>query len=272
LVLRQRTAEARGFGDDINLPVLAKLMLAERFLPRLFDQIATAAAAAGDGSCTDVAAFEAALREAKQESQSDQRTEGGKTSKVSAPKQSESVIVAEWLTSPSIRAWAEVSPTLGTLDLRAYLFVAKDRKDYFGAASVLGHISSIAEQLLGTKFAVQSLEPELKRLAPAEAAQVFELVRGRIVGGDQFDTEPAGVAGLSVLVKAHPTLEEDLLNFLEGLPQNRLGAWPCSGWQGVIKSPAMIARFEALLSNWSTNGSAALKLTAKTALRTRKSG
>ena len=45
LVFRQRTAEARGFGEDVKLPVLAKLMLAERFLPRLFDQIATAAAA-----------------------------------------------------------------------------------------------------------------------------------------------------------------------------------------------------------------------------------
>lgn len=32
----QCTAEARGFGEDANLPVLAKLMLAERFIPRLF--------------------------------------------------------------------------------------------------------------------------------------------------------------------------------------------------------------------------------------------
>ena len=35
LVLRQKTAHARGFGDDVKLPVLAKLMLAERFLPHL---------------------------------------------------------------------------------------------------------------------------------------------------------------------------------------------------------------------------------------------
>jgi hypothetical protein len=45
-LLRQRTAEARGFGADVHLPLLAKLMLAERFIPRLFDQIAYAAAAA----------------------------------------------------------------------------------------------------------------------------------------------------------------------------------------------------------------------------------
>src|SRR5439155_5443019 len=36
LLLRQSSAKARGFGDDVKLPVLAKLMLAERFLPRLF--------------------------------------------------------------------------------------------------------------------------------------------------------------------------------------------------------------------------------------------
>src|SRR5207245_644695 len=35
LLLRQSSAKARGFGDAVNLPVLAKLMLAERFLPRL---------------------------------------------------------------------------------------------------------------------------------------------------------------------------------------------------------------------------------------------
>lgn len=44
LLLRERTATARGFGDDIKLPVLAKLMLAERFIPRLFEQIAFVAA------------------------------------------------------------------------------------------------------------------------------------------------------------------------------------------------------------------------------------
>ena len=65
LVLRQRTAEARGFGDDVKLPVLAKFMLAERFLPHLFDQIAAAAAAAPDGKCPGLAALEAAATEGR---------------------------------------------------------------------------------------------------------------------------------------------------------------------------------------------------------------
>src|SRR3984957_589943 len=51
LLLRQSSAHARGFGDDVKLPALAKLMLAERFLPRLFEQIATSAASAAGGVC-----------------------------------------------------------------------------------------------------------------------------------------------------------------------------------------------------------------------------
>jgi predicted KAP-like P-loop ATPase len=54
LLLRQSSASARGFGDDVKLPVLAKLMLAERFIPRLFDQIATSAASDPNGTCTDL--------------------------------------------------------------------------------------------------------------------------------------------------------------------------------------------------------------------------
>ena len=35
MLLRERTAQARGFGEDIKTPVLAKLMLAERFSPEI---------------------------------------------------------------------------------------------------------------------------------------------------------------------------------------------------------------------------------------------
>src|SRR6185312_10857010 len=63
LLLRQRTAEARGFGSEVKLPVLAKLMLAERFMPRLFEQIAYAAAAHSKGLCEGLAMLEALANE-----------------------------------------------------------------------------------------------------------------------------------------------------------------------------------------------------------------
>jgi hypothetical protein len=65
LLLRYQTALARGFGDEVKLPVLAKLMLAERFMSRLFDQIASAAARHPEGRCEDLVALEGIASEEK---------------------------------------------------------------------------------------------------------------------------------------------------------------------------------------------------------------
>ena len=280
LLLRKSSAEARGFGDDVKLPVLAKLMLAERFLPRLFDQIATSAASSTDGICADLAALEAGVSDrnpvVKPIAEEPIEVKGSaraKTSKkLEVVKAAESAQMSEWLSSQAIQSWARISPAIGTLDLRPYLFVAKDRKDYFGATSILGQLASVAEKLLGPKMSAQALEKELAKLALPEAAQVFEAVRGRIIGGDTFDTEPSGAAGLAVLVRAHPSLQGNLLDFLGGLPRGRLGPWVCSGWEGVIKDAEMTQRFDQLLDAWSKDGTQFLKATASAALRTRKQG
>jgi len=278
LVLRQRTAEARGFGDDVKLPVLAKLMLSERFLPRLFDQIAAIAAAAPNGKCPDLATLEAAAtakEDAKSLAKSERTPAKSGDAVKAAPKRepaksTDSTLLSEWLSSPAVKAWAAVPTAIGDEDLRPYLFVAKDRKDYFGAASVLGHLTAVVDQLFGGKFVVQGIETDLKRLASQEAAQVFEAVRGRIVGSGTFDTEPAGAAGLAILVKAHPTLQGNLVDFLEALPRDRLGPWVCSGWESVLKDTDASQRFDRVLQTWGKDGSAMLKAAATSVLRTRQ--
>lgn len=239
LLLRQASAKARGFGDDVKLPVLAKLMLAERFLPRLYDQIATPAASDPNGICADLVTLEDAIRaqqkaEAKTAEEKPIRAKAALKSEPAKaePAKAASAHLSEWLSSEIIRSWARIEPAIGESDLRPYLFVAKDRKDYFGATTVLGQLASFAEQLLGPKFAVQALETELRKLALPEAAQVLDLVRARILAGDTFDTEPAGVAGMAVLVRAQPALQGSLLDFLEGLPRQRLGAWRAAAGKG----------------------------------------
>lgn len=277
LILRQKIANARGFGDDIKLPVMAKLMLAERFIPRLFEQIAFNAANAADGKFSDLHELESTITAKKSESEHIE-SKGKISSKKGAddipdaqlaPSLNDSVILNEWLSSPAVKDWAAIPILIGCEDLRPYLFVAKDRKDYFGTTSVLGHLAAVVEQLFGGKLAVQGLEAELKRLASPEAAQIFEAVRGRIIGGDSFDAEPPGIAGLGVLVKAHPELQGNLLDFLEMLPSNKLGAWVCKGWEGVLKDDNSSQRFNSLLQAWSKDGGAFLKSASSGVLRTR---
>ena len=276
LLLRQSSATARGFGDDVKLPVLAKLMLAERFIPRLFDQIATSAASTANGVCADLLQLEEEVSSRKEQPQKaaedKEKTTAKTTVKLEVVKPPESALLSEWVSSPAVRSWAQIEPSIGALDLRPYLFVAKDRKDYFGATTVLGQLASVAEKLLGSKFVVQGLEAELRQLAVPEAAQILDLVRSRIVGSDTFDTEPAGAAGIAVLVKAQPALQSNLIDFLEALPSQRLGAWACSGWEGVIRDSDQNRRYDQLLERWKKDGGQFLKATAEMALRTRNQG
>lgn len=274
LLLRKSTADVRGFGDEIKLPVLAKLMLAERFLPSLFEQIATVAVTHPQGRCVDLAALE------NSSTLNDNGTQGTEIKEKSSDEKAlktvvaiESTILAEWKASQSIVVWACVQPSLAEIDLRPYLFATKDKKDYFGPASALGNLAKVAEKLFGSKLSVQALESELKQLAQPEAEKLFEAVRTKIMSGDIFDTQPAGVDGMAVLVKAQPSLQGKLLDFLHGLPNNRCGPWVVGGWQSALKDADVITRYEKILDGWSklTNNQM-LKLAAEAANKTRKGG
>ena len=279
LLLRQKMADARGFGDEIKLPVLAKLMLAERFLPSLFDQIATVAVTHPMGRCPDLAELEKvgvaddansrnASTKLKAADGKEPKAAGAITAAIA-----ESAILTEWKSSQSILAWARVQPSVAEIDLRPYLFVTKDKKDYFGPASVLGHLAVVAEKLLGPKLSVQTLESELKQLAQPEAEKLFEAVRTKIMSGDTFDSQPAGIEGMVVLVKAQPTLQSRLLDFLNSLPSSRCGPWVVGGWQSVFKDADALARLDRLLDGWSkVTNNQMLKLAAEAAIKTPKGG
>jgi len=248
LLLRERTATARGFGEDIQLPTLAKLMLAERFLPKLFEQIAYMAAVHPQGQCEDLRLLEDNLNTALPSDSSDD--EDKKQAKESSPA-SETAMLTEWKASDVVCDWARLTPAFAGIDLRPYLFVTKDKKDYFGPVSVLGHLAGVVDKLFGGKMTVQGYEVELKQLAQPEADKVFEAVRSRITSTGAFDTKPDGIDGLIVLVKAQPSLQGPLLDFLETLPREKCGAWVVGGWQGVVKDTECSARLLKLLGEWS---------------------
>lgn len=274
LLLRKQTANARGFGEEVKLPVLAKLMLAERFRTKMFDQIARGAARTPDGSFPDLAKLESAANEpAGSEGQKRPRTrsmrseDGSDVPNVGPAGKGDPPNLTEWLASEEARAWARVQPPLGGVDLRPYLFVTRDRKDFFGPSSALGHLAGVVEKLLGPKLAVQGHSAELKKLSVDEAARVFEELRRRVMAGGEFGEEPPGVPGLVVLTRAHPSLQANLLDLLEALPEERLGPWVLTGWEGTLDATAKL-RFDATVRRWAeVNGNPMLKTAAAAILR-----
>jgi hypothetical protein len=93
-------------------------------------------------------------------------------------------------------------------------------------------------------------------------------VRSRITSTGAFDTKPDGIDGLIVLVKAQPSLQGPLLDFLEALPREKCGAWVVGGWQGVVKDTECSARLLKLLGEWSkVTKNPLLKAAAENALK-----
>lgn len=268
LLLRERTATARGFGEDIQLPTLAKLMLAERFLPKLFEQIAYVAAVHPQGQCEDLRLLEENLNTALP---SDSPDDEDKKQAKESSQASETAMLTEWKASDVVCDWARLTPAFAGVDLRPYLFVTKDKKDYFGPVSVLGHLAGVVDKLFGGKMTVQGYGAELKQLAQPEADKVFEAVRSRITSTGAFDTKPDGIDGLIVLVKAQPSLQGPLLDFLEALPREKCGPWVVGGWQGVVKDTECSARLLKLLGEWSkVTKNPILKTAAESALKVPK--
>lgn len=252
LLLRKEIAEARGFGEDINLQVLAKLMLAERFNTPLFDKIATTAANNPQGIYPELKTLETPATKDK-----------GNASKPEQDQKISKQLDAE-------KEWALLKPSIADIDLRPYLFVAKDKKDYFAESSGLGKLEIMARQLKGNPMSVRGMIPQLKNLSTLEAEQLFEKVRSEIVGAGEFDDEPKGRDGLISLVTAQPSLQIQLIEFLESLPIAKLGVWAVGGWGSVIKDPGIVTRFDQLLSKWSqASENRALSLLAKKTLEAR---
>ena len=267
LLLRAATAQARGIGDESKLPVLAKLMLADRFVSSLFEQIALAAAVHANGFSDDLDTLEDSLKVAATAGT------GVKAQAPGAGAAAESPTVTEWKASPAVLSWARISPPLKGEDLRPYLFVTKDKKDYFGPASALGPLAVVVDKLFAGKITVQGMESNLKQLARPEAEKVFEAVRAKVMGSGSLGTKPEGVDGLVVLVRAQPTLQGALMDFLEALPAEKCGAWVVSGWQGVIKEVDCAGRLKKLLGQWSkVDGNLTLKTAAEAALKDPKGG
>jgi len=265
LLLRRQAAAARGFAGEIKIPVLAKLMLAERFIPHLFAQIASLAASSPDGKCAELANLEATApdKEQKEKVSLSKKSKG----EVEEEKPAETAILSDWKSSPEITNWAVIEPPLREIDLRPYLFVSRERKDYLEKSSIPAHLHGLFKQLFGPKLAVQGLDTELRALSTPDAAQLFEELQRRILSLDSFNAQPAGIEGIGVILKAHPELNPRLLTFLDSLPLETLGPWIVKGWENQLKDPAFKPRFTAILSKWTSSSNRLLKTVADQALK-----
>lgn len=242
LALRLAVAEDRGFGAAIEKTKLAKLMLAELYLPEaVFAHIASSVASSPDGSCPQLTAIEklASLGESAKES--------GKTSEGAGDPAADAVL-DDWKLRPEVLRWATVQPEIGGQSLKPYLFVIKDRRNFLSASTPLPpKLLALFERLAGGELSARATLTDAKQLVPAELDALFSALRSKVLASDTFETKPLAMFGISTLAETHPGLQGRYMDLLEAFQIERLGLWIASGHL-CIKEPTQQARLNTLLA------------------------
>ena len=243
LVLRQLIAKERGFADLVSQSVLAKLMLAERFQPDFYEFIAAQAMVSEDGKVPNLNALEA----------SDGLKAGEKKdemAKTTAKKEkSEQTDIEKWLERDWLRRWLIIQPTIADVDLRPYIFVARDKRLLAGAATA-GGLDSLIAKLSGSQLGIRAVEPDVKALSLGDAETVFSALRERVLAATTVTSSPPGIDGLTIVAKHHSSLQSEVVKLLGSFDPKELGLWALKGWNESITEPQARLDLQAVIQGW----------------------
>ncbi|MFG1443713.1 Qat anti-phage system ATPase QatA [Xanthobacter agilis] len=253
LNLRLAVSEARGFGGDIDQGILAKLMLAEFFFPDQFAHIGASVAASDRGSCPELVILETVIANGGAATGTDGSSVGGANE-----------IVTEWLARPGLARWAAVQPSIGETDLRPYLFVVNDRHSFFdGAKPMSAKLRALLSKLLGGDFAARGAAAVLAQLDGSEAELLFSTMKAKLLTENSLLGPPEVAHGLAALVEAQPGFQLRLVEALEQLAPDALGAWIATKFDAVVTTASAKSRLGKLRDRWASEGSPRLKAALK---------
>ncbi len=247
MMLRQAIAHERGFGADVKLPVLGKIMLAERFYPDFYKQLAQLATGES-GKPAALAQLERTLKRsgsAEEKADADSKKGGAKAEASEVLAQE----VAEWQKNEWIRGWASMEPALADVDLRPYVFVTRDKRGTIGGFTNSAHLESIVERLMGGKLVARGAVAEVAKLLPQELDEVFGAISYQVLETDDLKKEPKGVQGLMVLAECSPEMGRRLLDFAKSLDISKVGVWPVA-MISTFKDAALQNEAKEVVTTW----------------------
>ena len=254
LLLRKQISDARGFGQDIQLEILAKLMLVEHFMPKRYREIVNALNDS-DGKCYMLAEAE---KKIAQQNGSEETTNPKENEDTLAQKEI-LISIDTWEDDKGFQEWIQTEPLLGNIDLRPYFFASKGSEDLLFSQAKIDRLRELVLVLMGSTMTIASRNDEIKNLTEQDAEKVFDLICHKIKKIPNYSTQPNGIHGLIALVSMHEELELKLVMFIESFDCAKVGAWICKGWDKAIKSRDMLVRLEEYKKKLRKDGSALVK-------------
>ncbi|MEJ7692299.1 Qat anti-phage system ATPase QatA [Daejeonella sp.] len=256
LFLRMRISRIYGLQDTIQLNILAKLMLLERFQSETFERIVAEIVSSDQGISSTIKAIEGNLIE-KAPKKDDKKTE----QKLEKPEFSE-----------KLHEWVQIDPPLATIDLRPYVFISKEKAIGLQLNDELSpRLKQILDQLnSGSDIALASLSKPLSELNDSDAFLIYEILEVESRSSQDLKQLPKSVKGIFKLIETFTDLEIKAVNLMASFPSDSLGPWAPSNLGGLKTTEAQ-QEFKKLLMSWSSQeGNKILKSMATATLTKRK--
>ena len=218
LLLRFEIAKNRGFGEEFDMAILAKMMLAEYYIPNFYKHLPTHLTS--DGVWKDAKDVKDGIENETVE------TEMTKTD-ISSHNEN-------WFDPKEIKDWILLEPDITNIDLRPYYYACKEKIDYFAGRAESGDLSEIIDILLKSEMVIAQHIKKIKELTDQQSEQVFGIIEQKIMEKGNFENKPDGMDGLRILVQYKVCLRKQLADFITRLPKTKVGVWVTNGWNKAI--------------------------------------
>lgn len=254
LLLRYQIALNRGYGSEIKLPVLAKLMIAENYYNDFYRELPHHLG--NDGrwvkETTETAQSEVvdelgnkALNSEGTDSKDRRASARAKVTAKDSSEESDSKFVdltsakstsTLWYDKYFISDWLAEEPSLYDVDLRPYYFACKENEDLISSGGIDSALLELRDTLLSVEGVIRGKQDEIIELNDEYAGELFELVSEKIFQSGNFKEKPQGIDGLRVLTEYKPILRTKLVSFIKSIPLENTGLWIANGWEKAIPS------------------------------------
>lgn len=240
LMLRYRVAKALKVDTTLNLQVLVKLMMLERFREAFYVDIMEIAGRSEGGKCEILSRIEQAVLDGSEPVIKD----------IDGEQQA-----AKWIEDTTwFMNWVRVEPALGSIDIRPYVYISKDKSlDLSFETELGGELGQIAAELLSSSVTIQnSSEKKLANLAGSDVKRLFEFLVTRSGSADWRSSVKHVIAFMKV-AKSDVTLQAKVLDIFDKRSSAEMGAWVTPYLDSCILDATQVKRKEELYKKWSAD-------------------
>lgn len=256
LLLRYEIAKSRGIESDIDLRILAKLMLAERFFPEVYKNIGSSLNSKGISEL--LLSFEAELNPIILETEEMETRSQAELDKLEFDEKF----------NEAFKSWMSISPDIIKEDLRPYFFISREKNNW--EAPLLDEMDNIKSLLPilrnGNSMAIAGIKDKFAVLTVEERNSLFSILSEDFRGLGSYESKPSGLLGLQELTKQFDDLQQKMLELLIYLPVDGIGTWAVSGWEGIFRGDSLL-KYNSFVERVATDGQTLAKSVANTYLK-----